>query len=321
MGRLSARRAFTLIELLVVMAIIAILIGLLLPAVQKVRESANRTACANNMRQIGLAVIGYTTQLGILPTGGQPAVAITYSRFAPAAGANSSPQTGKDQYWGWAYQMLPFLDQENLWRSPNSDAGDAIVLGAVVPVFSCPTRRPPFVHVNTDWPASPVNKQKHFLSDYAGNWGMRAYFLANSSFNGLIASRTNAIKPSSVKAGLAQTLLIGEKYVTTAPDFPDGAETAHDEVSAFYSMQTDNCRYGDFSPMRDGPTKAKDTWAFRTGGPGDIRFAPFGSAHPAAMNAVFGDGSSRTIRYNVPDNLFQKVCNRDNQSPYNPDDL
>src|SRR4051794_34112036 len=110
--RLSKRSAFTLIELLVVIAIVAVLIGLLLPAVQKVREAAARAQCQNNLKQLGLAAHAYHDANGQLP----PAVRMPYAQ------ANNDPLTGgaaNPLRPNWAVLMLPYIEQAPLYAQAN----------------------------------------------------------------------------------------------------------------------------------------------------------------------------------------------------------
>src|SRR5205823_6348893 len=98
----SGRRGFTLIELLVVIAIIAVLVGLLLPAVQKVREAAARTQCINNLKQFGLAAHNYHGAAGQFPTGARPSVTV-----------NGVPTLGTNVW----VEVFPYIEQDNLYRS------------------------------------------------------------------------------------------------------------------------------------------------------------------------------------------------------------
>src|SRR5260370_30068224 len=108
---LTLRIGFTLIELLVVIAIIGVLIALLLPAVQKVREAANRTQCANNLKQIGLAMHNFHDTYGAYPNSGNHwDTGISYD-------ASGAPQNFKYQQAGWGYQILPFIEQDNLYNT------------------------------------------------------------------------------------------------------------------------------------------------------------------------------------------------------------
>jgi prepilin-type N-terminal cleavage/methylation domain-containing protein len=137
--RLTARRGFTLIELLVVIAIIAILIGLLLPAVQKIREAANRMKCQNNLKQIGLGLQNYQATTGFFPPGG-----LTNSTSAAAKQTRARLGITNPTFHSWTPFILPYIEQDNLAKQYSFEANwydpvNATAVATPLTLMVCPT--------------------------------------------------------------------------------------------------------------------------------------------------------------------------------------
>jgi prepilin-type N-terminal cleavage/methylation domain-containing protein len=280
------RRGFTLIELLVVIAIIAILIALLVPAVQKVRDAAARTQCINNLKQMGLAVHGYHDVKKKMP----------YTRL----------QTGDDGH-SWAVILLPYLEQQSLynqWLKSDGnlhryDANAApnilpqTAREAPVPVYFCPARRPNRI---SNAPGSDPAGLVGACGDYAvcaGDDGTTDIYnteLATGAFVRLPRKMTFA----HITDGLSNTFFIGEKHVkasTVSTDIPYDSALYNSEEPANLSRV------------------ANDTHLFaRT--PTQNNDLIFGGPHTNVCVMLFGDGVVRAMNVSTDGTTLARLANR-----------
>jgi prepilin-type N-terminal cleavage/methylation domain-containing protein/prepilin-type processing-associated H-X9-DG protein len=305
-GIRRARHGFTLIELLVVIAIIAILISLLLPAVQKVREAGTRISCANNLKQLGLACLNHHDTFGGLPPSrdllsypGELAELI-------AGSADHEPDADEDVGATWAVYILPHIEQQNIYALwdftpfPNKGSGFGFGYGipanaqaagaATTPVktFFCPSRRDqntqPTLCPTWSYPAgytTAANANGGALGDYACSLGMGGSDMATAAGppEGAFQFGVSGVGLPllSITDGTSNTLLIGEKHV---------------QWGKFGQANNDRSIY-------DGYT----VWGWGRGaGPGfplvtsvNATSWAFGSYHPGVSQFAFADGSVHAL--------------------------
>ncbi|MCE9564776.1 MAG: DUF1559 domain-containing protein [Planctomycetes bacterium] len=287
---LPGKRGFTLIELLVVIAIIAILIGLLLPAVQKVRESASRLKCSNNLKQIGIAMHACHDVNGFFPSGG----------WGWSWVGEPGRGVGASQPGGWVYSILPYCEQTNL---ANLGAGETF--GSALhqaahkqrastspAIFGCSSRRAstPYPGGTTYYNLTSAPPQGYGRTDYAGCAGSggdevsggpatlaAGDALAPTITDGIFGVKTQT-RIADITKGTSNQLLVGEKYLSR-DNYTTGSDPGDNECM-YTGFNNDVYRSTGQVPLMD-----------RTG---------------PANTMAFGDGAVRVISYQVDATVFKE---------------
>jgi prepilin-type N-terminal cleavage/methylation domain-containing protein/prepilin-type processing-associated H-X9-DG protein len=324
---MRVRQAFTLIELLVVIAIIAVLIGLLLPAVQKVREAANRMSCSNNLKQMGLALHGYHDANGSFPPGfvsrlNNPSWVIT-----PGDCNSEAPDLGPG--WSFFALILPYLEQNGLYQSirfdlPITDPANAAARRTSVKSYLCPSDAAPGI-VNVydcgnppSASRTPVIISDRAICSYVGVLGG-----GNASnpdplcgcyewqpFSGVF-HRNSRIRIADITDGTSSTVGVGERnsgfvqggWAGVVP----GEELVYNQFTlpSPYNASLAGCQNWRPSITASVVHSRQYTMNDPNGSP-----ASFHSAHNGGCNFMFMDGSCRTLSNNISLTVMRALCTR-----------
>jgi prepilin-type N-terminal cleavage/methylation domain-containing protein len=355
------RSGFTLIELLVVIAIIGLLLALLLPAIQRVREASNRMRCQSNLNQIAIAFHNHQNDYRVLPTGG-------FDASSPRIFVGGQPAGPPWQSWGWGYQILPYLEYGTQHAAPPGQEHN--IRGLAVSVYVCPSRRKPGIltmnngtHGTATWEVSlqnalagPVNGaalnvsilQAHqgngpngFL-DYLGCGGFSGTYqpLNSALFGGATTITFNSEESGMiVRCGVNysnNTLYNPQRVLDLESGCPDGTSNTiligekylgRNQYSVSWHPSDNGWAAGydaDNIGRPMGPTSYTNTldWApMQDTATYQGSTTKFGSAHPGSFNAVMVDRSVRRIKYTVNRDFFVLAAVRNDGFNFNVQDL
>ena len=323
--------AFTLVELLVVIAILGVLMSLLLPAVNSVRESMRRTQCKNNLAQMGVAANAHVAQYGFYPSSG----------WGMSWLGDADRGTGPSQPGSWIYQLLPFMGLDmihdlgkgqgnaastNFSSTYKYTTGGPQMKIATIPLFTCPTRRKVMVypdHIQQGaYNAALPTGLNH--SDYCANTGT---WDAGEAFGGPdpscltsfpncawdpdaangdgVSYQASQVTPGAITDGLSNTFFAGEKWMNVNEYYT--SYDAGDDNSMLQGFDHDVIRWASQNqPLVRDVNLGHIIWNSQNNG--------FGSAHTAGTNFVYCDGSVRLISYTIDLTIYQNLgCRNDGQ--------
>lgn len=294
----ARRPGMTLVELLVVIAIVAVLIGLLLPAVQRVREAASQTGCRNNLKQIGLALHSFHDSAGRLPPG-----YLFDDAYTPAPWVILNTHPG----WGWAAYLLPHLEQGPLakqirWDVALEDPVHDTVRTQVVKTFVCPS------DLNTGV-FTVLTQVNHAICEaatnsYAACYGFGGQIGEYPTLGNGIFFRNSRTRLNEIPDGTSTTVAVGERgaifgQVPWAGTITDGTVRTHPNAPVFVMS------------VEEAPTMVLARTSYYTLSRDYADLYDFYSPHPGIGLFLFADGSVRALRATTSSDVWLAIGTRD----------
>ncbi len=300
---------FTLIELLVVIAIIAVLIGLLLPAVQAAREAARRSSCVNNLKQIGIAIHNYQGAVGSFPPG-------YCSRWRLDGGDEGTADDDVGHGWGWASMILPYVEQPAVFNAINFGLTMTLPDNVTAQTIRFNSYLCPSDNVK---PLIPVRNEENTQTvytvasaNYVGVYGTGEIGEAPGRGNGMFF-RNSRLGFGDITDGTSQTFFVGERshnlsYATwtgraiggwlfTTASFEGGTNKFDPEPEESFTMIL-------------GPVESEGHAGPRTPNYPSAHVEDYWSRHPGGVHFLFGDGSVRFIKDTINPSIYQSLATR-----------